>query len=424
MTTIWTQAERVTPGGVHSFSRRIDPLLSVTRTEGARMYEADGRSWSDYHAAFGALVLGHRHPDVDAAVVKALGRLDLTGVGVTDLEVEAASRIVEHVPAAEQVLFCNSGSEATYSAIRLARAVTGRRTLVKFQGCYHGWHDAVALNVITAKERMGAPDPLSAGSSPGELGDTVVCRFNDLDSVREAFAAHDVAAVIVEPIPHNVGALMPQPGFLAGLREITQKAGAVLIFDEVITGFRHGLGGYQGVAGVTPDLTTLGKAMANGYPAAAVAGSAALLGEYGTAGGPVYWAGTYNAHPAAVAATTATIDVLATPGVYDHIFELGERARTGLEEAARRHGFTAYASGYGSVFVLYFTSRFPVDYEDLLENDAAAFVGLHRGLVERGHYLYPSNLKRNHVSSAHTAADIDRLLEDADHVLAELAAQR
>jgi glutamate-1-semialdehyde 2,1-aminomutase len=300
--------------------------------------------------------------------------------------------------------------------------VTGRRKLVKFQGCYHGWHDAVARNVISTADKVGALDPLSAGSSPAELADTIVCRFNDLDDVARALDGGDVAAIIVEPIQHNIGAVMPVPGFLQGLRDLTTSHGALLIFDEVITGIRHGLGGYQAVAGVRPDLTCLGKALANGYPAAALGGSAALLDEFGTAGGPVFFAGTFNGHPAAMAATIATLEVLAEGDVLDQMFARGERVRRELQQLARGHGLTATAAGFGSVFVLYFLGRAPTSFDDLLENDASAYVAFHRGLIDRGHFLFPMNLKRSNVSAAHSDSDIDRLLADADHVLKGIAA--
>lgn len=418
------RAQRVIPGGVNSSLRRLCPGYAITGADGQYLHTADGRTLVDYHAAFGPLVLGHRHPAVEAAAAKALETVDLVGVGVTELEVEAAERIVAHVPSAEKVVFTNSGSEATYSAIRLARAVTGRRKLIKFQGCYHGWHDSVALNVISPAERIGSHDPLSAGSSPAELADTLVCRFNDLASVQEAFASCDggPAAVIVEPIQHNIGAVLPQPGFLEGLRELCTRSGALLIFDEVITGIRHGLGGFQAACGVMPDLTCLGKALANGYPVAALAGPAALMDQLGTAGGPVFFAGTFNGHPASMAAICATIDTLLEEGVLAQIFDLGERVRSGLAQLARRHRLDACVSGYGSVFVLYFTAAVPTCYEDLLANDADRYVAFHQGLIDRGHFLLPMNLKRSNVSAAHTTRDIEQLLDDADGVLARLAA--
>jgi glutamate-1-semialdehyde 2,1-aminomutase len=298
--------------------------------------------------------------------------------------------------------------------------VTGRRKLVKFQGCYHGWHDAVLMNVITPAEKLGTKDILTKGASD-VTDDTIVCRFNDLTGVAAALDVGDVAAVILEPIPHNIGAVLPTQECLQGLRDLCTKAGTILIFDEVITGIRHGLGGYQAVAGVTPDLTTLGKAVANGYPAAAVAGPASLMDELGTGGGPVFFAGTFNGHPAAMAAMIATMDVLEQTDTLDVMFAKGERVRRTLEKSARGHGLAATAAGFGSVFVLYFMDTLPTCYEDTLANDAERYVAFHRKLIDRGHFLFPMNLKRSNVSAAHTDDDLDRLLEDADAVLGQLA---
>ena len=245
--------------------------LSFARARGAYLYDAAGRELIDYHAAFGPVVLGHCHEAVDRAVAATLGQIDLVGVGTHELEVRLAQEIVRHVPSAEQALLCVTGTEATSHAVRLARAVTGRRKVLKFQGCFHGGGDSLLLNVITPAERLGMADPGSAGILPEVLAETLVADFNDLEGVARLLAGHrgQVAAVILEPVPHNIGCLLPRPGFLEGLRALTREHGALLIFDEVITGFRHGLGGYQGHCGVTPDLTALGKAMANGYPVAA-----------------------------------------------------------------------------------------------------------------------------------------------------------
>src|SRR5437879_6536346 len=247
------RARRVIPGGVNSGQRLVPGLedLVVVSTAGATFTDSRGRTFTDYHSAFGPPLLGHNDPDVDAAMSREQARNDLMGIGVTPLEIELAERIVEHVPSVERVLLTATGSEATFHAIRLARTATGRSSIIKFQGCYHGWHDSVALNVISPAARVGGLDPLSAGSLPQVLNETIVCRFNDLDGVQAAFSSHpgEIAAVILEPIAHNIGAVLPQRGFLTGLRELTRQSCALLIFDEVITGYRHGLGGYQQVAG-------------------------------------------------------------------------------------------------------------------------------------------------------------------------------
>jgi glutamate-1-semialdehyde 2,1-aminomutase len=236
-----------------------------------------------------------------------------------------ARKICQHVPSAGKVLLCTSGSQATFHAIRVARAFTGRKKIIKFQGCYHGIEDSLLRNVASPRDKVGQLDPGSAGIVPEVLAHTLVCDFNDLDGVEQALAAHagDVAAIILEPIAHNVGCILPRPGFLQGLRELAAAHDAVLIFDEVITGFRHHLGGYQAICGVTPDLTALGKAMANGFPIAAVCGRPEIMDHFSTrAGGDACFAGTYNGNAIGCAAALATIEVLEREPVHDHVFRL------------------------------------------------------------------------------------------------------
>lgn len=411
------RAAAVIPGGVNSGQRRVPGLedLVVSSTSGATFTDADGRVYTDYHAAFGPPLLGHNDPDVDAAVAAAASRVDNMGVGVTRVEIELAEQLVEAVPSVEQVLLTATGSEATFHALRLARTVTGRRHVLKFQGCYHGWHDAVAMNVISPAEKVGSKDPLSGGILPEVLDATIVVPFNDGDAVERALTEHDVAAIIVEPIPHNIGAVLPQPGFLERLRSLATKHGTILVFDEVITGFRHGLGGYQAVCGVTPDLTTLGKAMANGWPVSALGGKAELMDLFSTTPGrPAFFAGTFNGHPATAAAALATIDKLRAEPVHEHVFRLGERARTGLAALYERLGVPAVVSGFGSVFVTYFLEGPVVSYDDLLRNDVELFVGYRRELMQEGIFELPLNLKRSHFSYAHADGDVDRLLEGTE----------
>jgi glutamate-1-semialdehyde 2,1-aminomutase len=408
------RAARVIPGGVNSGQRRVPGLeeLVIAATSGSTFTDGDGNTYTDYHAAFGPPLLGHNDPDVDAAVAATARTTGLMGVGVSQVEVELAERLVELVPSVEQVLLTETGSEATFHAIRVARAATGRRHIVKFQGCYHGWHDSVAMNVISLPERMGARDPLSQGGIPEVTEATIVCRFNDADEVERALREHDVAAVILEPIPHNIGTVLPQPGFLERLRRLCDAHGAVLIFDEVITGFRHALGGFQSIAGVTPDLTTLGKAMGNGWPISALGGRSELMELFSTTPGrPAFFAGTFNGHPPTAAAALATIEKLEREPVHEHVFALGERTRAGLSELYARLGVPAFVSGYGSVFVSYFLEGEPTSYDDLLANDVELFTGYRRELMRHGIFELPLNLKRSHFSYAHSDDDVDRLLE-------------
>ncbi len=408
------RAAAVIPGGVNSGQRQVAGLedLVIASTSGSTFTDGTGRVFTDYHAAFGPPLLGHNDPDVDAAVA-AVGRtVDLMGIGVSQVEVELAEKLVAHVPSLEKVLLTSTGSEATFHALRVARAATGRRHVIKFQGCYHGWHDSVALNVISPAEKVGQKDPLSQGILPEVIDATIVCRFNDADEVERALGEYDVAAIILELIPHNIGAVMPQPGFLERLRELASEHGTVLVFDEVITGFRHGLGGYQAIAGVTPDLTTLGKAMANGWPVSALGGTTALMDMFSTTPGrPAFFAGTFNGHPATSAAALATIEKLEREPVHEHVFRLGERTRTELQALYDRMGVPAVVAGFGSVFVSYFLEGPVVSYDDLLRNDVDLFTGYRRELMKDGIFELPLNLKRSHFSYAHTDDDVDRLLE-------------
>ena len=407
------RAARTIPGGVNTAKRRSRPTLCVRRARGGYVEDADGRRLIDYHAAYGAVFLGHAFPEQLAQVRRAVDGGVLFGVGVTEAETRLAERIAAHVPSAERVLLCGSGSEATFHAIRAARATTGRARILKFQGAYHGFHDYVARNFLTR-------GPFSAGALDAALENTLVCEFNDLTSVEAAVerCAGELAAVIVEPVAHNAASLLPRPGFLEGLRTICSRVGAVLIFDEVITGFRHGLGGYQAIAGVTPDLTTLGKALGNGFPIAAVAGRAEYMDRFSTAdGGDVWFAGTCNGNTPGVAAALASIQLLEHRPVHDHVFRLGERMRAGLREVAARCDVPATVNGFGSVFVLLFTEGPVETFEDALRNDAELFVRYRRELAERGVFEMPENLGRSHVMYSHTDADVDLTLEAAEEAL-------
>jgi glutamate-1-semialdehyde 2,1-aminomutase len=423
--TLSDRARAVMPGGVSSGQRSIPGLedLVITATGRKTFTDSTGRTFLDFHAAFGPPLLGHHDPDVDRAVTETLARIDLMGVGVTPLEIELAERLVHHIPSIEKVLFTVTGSEATAHAVRVARVATGRRAIVKFQGCYHGFHDQVAMNVISPADRVGAKDPLSAGILPQVLDATIVLPFNDADAVEQAFVSHpdEIAAVILEPIPHNIGAVMPRPGFLVRLREICDRHGALLVFDEVVTGFRHGLGGYQGIEGVTPDLTTLGKSMGNGFPIAALGGRADIMDLFSSRpGGPAFFAGTFNGHPAMVAASLATVAKLESEPVHEHIFALGERVRRELRSMYESLGVPAVVAGFGSVFVTYFTQGPINDYGDLLRNDVATFVGYRHTQMKDGVFELPLNLKRSHISYAHDDGDVDRLLEASERAVKQL----
>jgi len=410
----------VIPGGVNTCRRKSSPPICFTRGRGPHLWDADGRRYLDYHAAYGAVFLGHAEPGVDERVAAAMRDGVLFGVGVTEDELTLARLIARHVPSVEQVVVCNSGSEATYHAIRLARGVTGRQRIVKFQGCYDGFHDYVLRNVLSAPELVGRRDPGSKGMLDAAVDATLVCRFNDGADVRATFERHgeEIAAVIVEPIAHNSPGLLPRPGFLEGLREACDDHGALLIYDEVITGFRHHIGGHQAISGVLPDLTTFGKAIANGYPLAAIGGRRELMERFTTtAGGDVHYGGTYNGNAVAVAAGIATIERLEDGRVHEHVFRLGRRMREGLAEIGRRAGIPVCAAGFGSLFVLLFMDG-PLDsYEDVLRNDTELFLRYRRELVARGVFEMPESLGRSHLGAAHSDADVDRSLEAAEEAL-------
>ena len=424
---LFAQALVHTPGGVNSALRSTPPQLVFKRATGAILVDVDGNEYLDYHAAFGPALLGHNHPEVRRAVARALENCLLAGAGTTELEIELAHRLSKHIPSAQKVLLCNTGSEATYHALRVARAFTGRKKIIKFQGCYHGFHDYVLLNLSSPADKVGKLDPGSAGMLPAALENTLVCNYNRLDDVELALQRNrgEVAAIIVEPVAHNVGCILPCPGFLAGLRELATMQDVVLIFDEVITGFRHHLGGYQAICGVTPDLTTLAKAMGNGFPIAAVCGKSEIMDRFKTRpGGDTFFSGTFNGNAASCAAALATLDVLEREPVHARIFALGERMRKGLAEIHRRLGIRATVAGFGSIFVTYFMDGPVETYTDLLANDADRFVEYRRRLIDRGIFKMPTNFKRAHISYAHTEEDIDRTLQVAEDVLKEMARVR
>jgi glutamate-1-semialdehyde 2,1-aminomutase len=408
------RASTVIPGGVNSGRRNAASKICMRDARGAYVTSVDGCRYIDYHASYGPIILGHAYRPVLDHVCERIAGGVLFGIGVTEDECALATKIVEHVPSVEQVLFCNSGSEATYHAIRLARAVTGREKLLHFEGTYHGVHDVV-------RETAGALATTRAR--------TISCTFNDLEGLEDTLTqnADQVAAIIVEPIIHNApgATILPQPGFLEGLRVICDREGIVLIFDEVITGFRHHLGGYQAIAGVVPDLTTMAKAIANGFPLAAVGGRRRLMERFSThPDGDVAMGGTYNGNAAVVAAGLRTIEILESEPVHEHVYALGDRMRAGLQQIADRAGIEAVAGGYGSLFVLSFFDGEARDHRDVARNDTELFLSYRRQLVARGVFEIPENVGRSHISYSHTADDIDRSLEIAEEALAAALDER
>ncbi|WP_430441733.1 aspartate aminotransferase family protein [Shinella sp.] len=422
--TIAARAEAVIPGGLLSPSRRLGAPIAFARAEGPYLYDADGNRYTDYHCAFGANVLGHRPPAVAAAIAKTAENLDLIGAGVLELEVEVAELLVNAIPCADQVAFCSSGSEATYHALRLARAYTGRKQIIKFQGGYHGWHDYVAMNGQSSRQMLGSYDPMSDGMLFDAARHTAILPYNDAGAVEDYIRKNpgEVAAIIVEPIAHNMGAVIAETQFLADLRRITTEHGVVLIFDEVITGFRHALGGYQSIVGVTPDLATFGKAATSGYPIGLVAGRREIMERVGRTGeGAVFMGGTFNGTPSSMAAVKATIEELARPGVYERLFELGAYLRGEIDGIIARHGLKAQAAGFGSVWLVYFFDGAFRDYTDLLRNDNDLDMRFRRALIAGRQVFQPLQLKRLYLSLSHDRAVLDDTLELIDTTMAGLA---
>lgn len=425
---VYSEAGKYTPGGNHSAIRVSAAPVVVSRAKGAYMWDEDGSRYIDYHAAYAPIILGHCHEYVVDRVTDAIKESDLSGVATTPLELELSRRLVQLVPSFEQVLLCCTGSEATFQAVRLARGVTDRQKILKFQGCYHGWHDYVLRNVLSERDKVGKRDPGSRGMLKESIDNTLVATFNDLEETRKIVHANrgEIAAIILEPIPHNVGCILPKQEFLDGLRQLCDEERIILIFDEVITGFRHAIGGYQEVCGVTPDLTTMGKAMGNGFPIAAVGGRRELMQRFNTrVGGDVFYAGTYNGHSSCVSASLATLEVLTNENVHEHIFDLGERMRKGLQAIVERHGYPCTVTGFGSVFTVYFMEPREINnYGDLMYNDDSLYVRYRQELIKRGVFEVAKPLKRNHLSFSHTQDDIDWTLERAEEAFKAAFAAR
>lgn len=416
---------RYIPGGVVSTNRAVNPEIVFVKGEGAYIWNAEGKRFIDYHAAFSPHILGHNDPEVSEAVIRVLrdGR-SLFGSGTTVLEGHLAELICTHIPWIESVQLLNSGSEATSQAIRLARAATGRDHIVVMQGGYNGWHNDVACNLMTPVSQLGPRlkggeypfHPLSAGIPKAHQRLIHAVNFNDLDSVEAVCRAHAVAGLITEPVLQNVGVIPPAPGYLEGLRKLADRYGFVLIFDEVKTGFRHGFGGMAALSGVRPDLAVYGKAIANGYPMAALGGRSELMNLFvhADAGKRVLLAGTYNAHPVPTAAAVATLERLLRDNgaVYQRLEALGSRLESRL--ALRLAGWERVwrLSRIGSAFNLYFMDHVPVDWHDLAaHHDFEDDAGFRRDLIARGIYVFPLPTKQWSISAAHTEADIDETVD-------------
>jgi len=421
---LFAAAQRHIPGGVNSPVRAFrgvggDPVFFASAA-GPYVFDADGHRYIDYVGSWGPMVLGHAHPDVIEAVAERIHR-GLSFGAPTELETQMADLVCELVPSIDLVRMVSSGTEATMSAIRLARGFTGRDKLVKFEGCYHGHSDSLLVKAGSGALTLGQPSSPGVPAALAEL--TITLNYNDIDQVRDTFAriGSEIACIIVEPVAGNMNCIPPVPGFLEGLREVCDQYGAVLIFDEVMTGFRVALGGAQAVYGVIPDLTTLGKVIGGGMPVGAFGGRRDIMERISPLG-PVYQAGTLSGNPIAMAAGLKTLELIAAPGFFEALAAKTATLTDGLVERATAANVALSANRVGGMFGVFFTDRGPVtDYAGATACDQARFRAFFHGMLGRGVYLAPSAFEAGFVSAAHSAAEIAATLAAAAATFAEIA---
>ena len=422
---LFARARQVIPGGVNSPVRAFRAVggqpIFIDHGEGAYLFDVDGNRYIDYVGSWGPLILGHAHPQVVAAVTAAAQRGTSYGAP-TEAEVWLAELVIAAVPSIELVRFVNSGTEATMSALRVARAYTGRNKIIKFAGGYHGHADMLLVAAGSGALTLGLPD--SPGVPPTATAETLVAPYNDLAAVQELYARFpdEIAAIIVEPVAGNMGCVPPATGFLEGLREVTQTQGSVLIFDEVMTGFRVAYGGAQAIYGVTPDMTCLGKIVGGGLPAAAYGGRRDILSLVSPAG-PVYQAGTLSGNPLAMAAGAAQLEMLREPGVYERLERLSATLAEGVGAAARAAGVPLYQTRVGSMFCAFFTEGPVTDEATAKQSDTRAFATYFRAMLEQGVYLAPSQFEAGFLSLAHSDADIAHTIAAARVAFGRVAAE-
>jgi glutamate-1-semialdehyde 2,1-aminomutase len=410
---LFERARRVIPGGVNSPVRAFRSVgrnpIFIARAQGATLWDVDGNAFVDCIGSWGPMILGHGHPRVLEAVTRA-AQSGFSFGAPTEMEVSMASLITSLVPSMEMVRMVNSGTEATMSAVRLARAFTRREKIIKFEGCYHGHADSFLIRAGSGAMTLGVPD--SPGVPPSVAAGTLTARFNDLASVTALVRAHpgEIAALIVEPVVGNMGCVPPLPGFLQALRAVCSEQGIVLIFDEVMTGFRLAPGGAQEVYGIRPDLTTLGKIIGGGLPVGAYGGRREIM-EMVAPSGPMYQAGTLSGNPLAMAAGHETLSILREdPGIYLRLEALGARLGRGLREGAEQRGVPVTVNRVGSMVTLFFTAGPVTDYASAAKADTGRFAAYFRAMLDRGIYLPPSQFEAAFLSAAHTDDDAARIL--------------
>jgi glutamate-1-semialdehyde 2,1-aminomutase len=425
---LFARANAVSPGGVQGEGRGASPYpLFMTRAQGSRIWDVDGNEYIDFHSSFGAVLLGHNDSRINAAVVRAMDEHGVSFSSANPLEVELAERLVTMIPSAERVVFSCTGTEATYHAIRLARGFTGRERILKFEGNYHGWHDYVAWSHhFATDEDGGVPTPVAASAGiPAAVRDLVEVReYNDAAGVRDLLAREGdtIAAVIVEPVFHNAGAVLPEPGFLEALREACTAAGTLLIFDEVITGFRHGPGGAQGRYGVIPDLTTMGKAIGNGFPISVLAGRGDIMDHLGPKG-DVLFAGTFAGQILNCAVALEVTRIVQEGSIHEHLTRLGDRLTSGIQRAIEETGARAQVRSVAGVWTVYFTDEPIRRFRDFarfaMDKNHPVQRGYRNWLLERGIYVHPHYMIRGFLTGAHTEEDVERVVEATASFLRE-----
>lgn len=419
---LFERASRSIPGGVNSPVRAFRSVGGtprfIARAQGPYVWDAEGTRYIDYVGSWGPAILGHSHPEVVRAVQEAAVN-GLSFGAPTEAEIELAEILIERLPSMEQVRLVSSGTEATMTAIRLARGATGRAKIVKFEGCYHGHADSLLVKAGSGLLTFG--NPTSAGVPPEFVAHTLVLDFNDLDAVQAAFAQHgqDIACVIVEPVAGNMNLIKPVMGFLQGLRDLCTQHGALLIFDEVMTGFRVGPQGVQGLTGIKPDLTTLAKVIGGGMPVGAFGGSAEVMKHIAPLGA-VYQAGTLSGNPVAVAAGLATLKLIAAPGFYENLAAQTRKLAQGLQERARAAGLAFSADAIGGMFGIYFSAKVPASFAEVSACDTAAFKQFFHAMLDQGVHFAPSAFEAGFVSATHDDSVIGQTLDIAERVFASM----